>query len=71
MSRVSSNKILEFQKKLGLDPNENSFDEQDVIDIISAFQITFEEELRILNTVLKTKDLIFTFLHTDLMNMVM
>ena len=71
MSRVSSNKILEFQKKLGLDPNENSFDEQDVIDIISALQITFEEELRILNTVLKTKDLIFTFLHTDLTNMVM
>ena len=56
---------------MGLDPNENSFDEQDVIDIISALQITFEEELHILNTVLKTKDLIFTFLHTDLMNMVM
>ena len=40
---MSIRTIFEFKEKLGLDPNEYSFDEQ---DIISALQVTFEEEIR-------------------------
>ena len=37
--RLASKQILEFKEKLGLDPNEYSFDEK---DIISALQVAFE-----------------------------
>ena len=37
--RKSSKRLLEFKKKLGLDPNVVTCDEQ---DIISAFQVAFE-----------------------------
>ena len=37
--RLASEQFLEFKKKLGLDANEYSFDEQ---DIISALQVAFE-----------------------------
>ena len=40
--RVSSKKFLEFEVKLGLDPNKYSFDEQ---DIISTLQVAFEGEI--------------------------
>ena len=49
------------KKKLGLDPNKITCDEQ---DIINALQGAFEGCL--LNTMLKTKDLILTFLNTSL-----
>ena len=39
--RLASEKSLEFKEKLGLDPNEYSFDEQDVISVL---QVTFEGE---------------------------
>ena len=39
---LASEQFLEFKKKLGLDPNEYSFDRQ---DIISALQVAFEEEI--------------------------
>ena len=38
-SRIASKQFLEFKKKLGLDPNEYSFDEQ---DIISELRLAFE-----------------------------
>ena len=38
-SRLASEQLLEFEEKLGLNPNEYSFDEQ---DIISALQVAFE-----------------------------
>ena len=37
--RLASKQFLEFKEKLGLDPNEYSFDEK---DIISALQVAFE-----------------------------
>ena len=40
--RKSSKRFLEFKKKLGLDPNVVTCDEQ---DIISAFQVAFEWEI--------------------------
>ena len=40
--RLSSKNVLEFKEKLGLDPNEYSFDKQ---DIISVLQIAFEGEI--------------------------
>ena len=40
--RLASEKFLEFKEKLGLDPNEYSFDEQ---DIISALQVAFERQI--------------------------
>ena len=40
--RKSSKRFLEFKKKLGLDPNVVSCDEQ---DIISALQVAFEGEI--------------------------
>ena len=46
---------------LGLDPNKNTSNEQ---DIMSALQVVFEGEI-ILNTMLKTKDLVLTFLNTN------
>ena len=39
--RLASEKFLEFKEKLGLDPNEYSFDEQDVISVL---QVAFEGE---------------------------
>ena len=48
---------------LGLDSNEYSFGEQ---DIISALQVAFKGELCMVITVFKTKDLTFTFLNTNL-----
>ena len=41
-SRIASKQFLEFKKKLGLDPNEYSFDEQ---DIISELRLVFEGEI--------------------------
>ena len=40
--RKSSKRFLEFQKKLGLDPNLVTCDER---DIISAIQVLFEGEI--------------------------
>ena len=40
--RVASKQFLEFEEKLGLDRNEYSFDEQ---DIINALQVAFEGEI--------------------------
>ena len=40
--RKSSKRFLEFKKKLGLDPNLVTCDEQ---DIISAIQVLFEGEI--------------------------
>ena len=39
--RKASKKFLEFKEKLGLDPNEITSDEQ---DIVSALQVAFERE---------------------------
>ena len=40
--RLPSEQFLEFKEKLGLDPHEYSFDEQ---DIISSLQVVFEGEI--------------------------
>ena len=40
--KLSSKKILELKKKLGLDPNKYNFDEQ---DIISTLQVAFEGDI--------------------------
>ena len=61
--RKASEKFLKFKEKLGLDPYAVTSDEP---DIISALQIAFEEKLFMHNTVLKTKDLMLTFLNTNL-----
>ena len=61
--RKSSKTFLEFNKKLGLEPDVVTCDER---DIISALQVAFEGEIIILNTVLKTKILKLTFLNTNL-----
>ena len=39
--RLASKQLLEFKEKLGLDPNEYSFDEKD----INALQVAFEREI--------------------------
>ena len=39
---VASKQFLEFKEKLGLDPNEYCFDEQ---DILNALQVAFEGEI--------------------------
>ena len=65
-------KILEFKEKLGLDPSEYIFDEQEIISIL---QIAFEGEIMRTQCCVQKKDLIFTFLNTNLgqklMNMAM
>ena len=58
--RKSSKRFLEFKKKLGLDPNVVTCDEQ---DIINTLQIVFEGEIIKL---LKIKNLILIFLITNL-----
>ena len=68
----SQNKTLTNQTlKLGLDPNEYSFDEQ---DIIGALQVVFSGEIMHTQYCVQNKRL-FTFLNTNLeqklMNMVM
>ena len=50
--RKSSKKKLEFKKKLGLDPNIVTCDEQ---DIISAFQVAFEGEIILTKYCIETK----------------
>ena len=60
--RVSSNKFLEFKGKLGLDPDEYSFDEQ---DIISVLQVAFEGENMHTQYCVQNKRLDFTFLNTS------
>ena len=59
--RKSSKRFLEFKKKLELDPDVVTCDEQD----ISALQVACEGEI-IRSTVLKRKDLMLTFLNTNL-----
>ena len=59
--RKSSKRFLEFKKKLELDPDVVTYDEQD----ISALQVACEGEI-IRSTVLKRKDLMLTFLNTNL-----
>ena len=61
--RLSSKNVLEFKEKLGLDPNEYSFDKQ---DIISVLQIAFEGEIMRTQYCVLKKDLIFTFLNANL-----
>ena len=61
--RLAWEKFLELKEMLGLDSNEYSFGEQ---DIISALQVAFKGELCMVITVFKTKDLTFTFLNTNL-----
>ena len=53
--RKSSKRFLEFKKKLGLDPNLVTCDEQ---DIISALQVAFEGEI-ILSIVLIKYNILF------------
>ena len=60
--RLASEQFLELKEKLGLDPNVYSFDEQ---DLKVHCKLHLREKLCILNTVFKTKDLIFTFLNTN------
>ena len=60
--RKPSKKFLEFKNKLGLNSDVVTCDEQ---DIISALQVAFEGEI-IRSTVLKRKDLMLTFLNTNL-----
>ena len=52
--RKSSKKILEFKKKLGLDPYVVTCDEQ---DIISALQVTFDREIILAQHCIKKKRL--------------
>ena len=59
--RKSSKRFLEFKKKLELDPDVVTCDEQD----ISALQVACEGEI-LRSTVLKRKDLMLTFLNTNL-----
>ena len=70
--RKSSKRFLEFKKKLRLDPDVVTCDEQ---DIISALQVAFEGEIILTSIVLKIKDLMLTFLNTNLekklMNIIM
>ena len=61
--RKSSKRFLEFKKKLRLDPDVVTCDEQ---DIISALQVAFEGEIILTSIVLKIKDLMLTFLNTNL-----
>ena len=61
--RKSSKKFLEFKKKLGLDPDVVTCEEQ---DIISASQVAFEGEIIHTQYLLKTKDFMLTFLNTNL-----
>ena len=50
--RKSSKRFLEFKKKLGLDPNVVTYDEQ---DIISALQVAFEGEIILTQYCIKNK----------------
>ena len=52
--RKSSKRFLEFKKKLGLDPNLVTCDEQ---DIISALQVAFEGEIILTQYCIKNKRL--------------
>ena len=61
--RKSSKRFLEFKKKLRLDPDIVTCDEQ---DIISALQVAFEGEIIHTSIVLKIRDLMLTFLNTNL-----
>ena len=61
--RKVSKKFLKFKEKLGLYPYKITCDKQ---DIISALQVAFEGKIIQLNTVLKTEDLMITFLNTNL-----
>ena len=56
--RLASEQFLEFKEKLGLDPNEYSFDEQ---DIISALQVAFEGEIMHTQYCVQNKRLNFYF----------
>ena len=64
--RLSSKFFLEFKEKLGLDPSKYSLVEQDSISVISDINLHLKGKLRIINTVFKTKDLIFIFLNINL-----
>ena len=61
--RKSSKRFLEFKKKLGLDPNVVTYDEQ---DIISALQVAFEGEIILTQYCIENKDLMLIFLNTNL-----
>ena len=56
--RLTSEQFLEFKEKLGLDPNEYSFDEHDVI---SALQFAFEGEIMHTQYCVQNKRLDFCF----------
>ena len=62
--RVSSKNFLEFEGKLGLDPNEYIYDDQ---DIISALQVVFEGETMHTQYFIQSKrlDLYFALLYFD------
>ena len=73
--KAAENNLKNFQnskKKLGLDPDVVTCDEQ---DIISAFQVAFEGEIILTQHLLKRKESTFTFLNTNLeqkfMNIIM
>ena len=65
-------KILEFKKKLGLDPDVVTSDEQ---DIISTLQVAFEGDIILTEHCIKNKRLVHIFLNTNLeqklMNIIM
>ena len=61
--RISSKKILEFKKKLGLDPDVVTSDEQ---DIISTLQVAFEGDIILTEHCIKNKRLVHIFLNTNL-----
>ena len=56
--RLASEQLLEFEKKLGLDPNGYRLDEQ---DITSALQVAFEGEIMHTQYCVQNKRLDFYF----------
>ena len=61
--RKSSKRFLEFKKKLGLDPNLVTCDEQ---DIIRSLKVVYKGEIILTHIVLKVKKLMLIFLNTNL-----
>ena len=61
--RLASEQFLKFKEKLGLDLNEYSFDDE---DIISALQVAFEGEIMHTQYCVQYKRHDFNFLNTNL-----
>ena len=61
--RKSSKRSLKFKKKLGLDPNLVTCDEQ---VIIRSLKVAYEGEIILIHIVLRIKELMLIFLNTNL-----